>query len=332
MADVARLAGVSAMTVSRALRPSGSVSQKTRARVMEVIDEIGYVPDQSAGSLSSGRSGLVAAILPTLTNPLFGMVARGLYDTLSLEPLQVFLEFSEYNAAREERILSALLRRRPEAIVVGGVDHTDRTSRMLANAGIPVIECFDSPRSPIGHVVALDHAAVARATVRHVVDGGRRRMAIIAARYDADLQGERRVAAMSAAAEEAGLPAPIILRHGGPLEAIEQGVRGAAETAENHGDVDAILCMSDYAALGAIGELRRRGIFVPNSLAVVGFGDSEFSAHVRPTITTVGFNATNIGVEVAKLVLSAIGAAREERPLPPYRLSLDFQLLQRESA
>lgn len=332
MADVAKLAGVSAMTVSRALRQDGAVSQKTRERVLEVIEEIGYVPDQAAGSLSSGHSGLVAVIVPTLTNPLYGLIARGLNYTLTPQSLQLFLGFSDYSALREEQMLEAMLRRRPEAVAIGGVDHTPKTERMLANAGIPVVEFFDAPATPIQHVVSLDHHATGHALASYLASRGRRKMVVLAHRDGLDTCGDRRTNGVVQALSELGLPPPVILRGGGPLAPLAQGVRGAVEVVKTYPDIDAIICMNDYTAVGAIGELRRRGVGVPGSVAVTGFGDSELSQLAEPTVTTIGFNSVSIGVEIGKLMLTTLEAARSKREIRPYRLALDFQVMARESA
>lgn len=332
MADVAKLAGVSAMTVSRALRQDGAVSQKTRERVLEVIDEIGYVPDQAAGALSSGHSGLVAVIVPTLTNPLYGLIARGLNDTLTPQGLQLFLGFSDYNATREEQMLEAMLRRRPEAVAVAGVDHTSKTERMLTNAAIPVVEFFDKPTTPIQHVVSIDHHAAGYAIAHHLASRERRNIVVLAHRDGVDGRGDRRTSGVIEALSELGLPPPTVLRGGGPLAPLAQGVRGVIEVLKSHPVADAIICMNDYAAVGAIGELRRRGVNVPERMAVTGFGDSELSQHVEPTVTTIGFNAVSIGVEIGKLMLATLDAVRVKREIPPFRLALDFQVMARGSA
>lgn len=332
MADVARLAGVSAMTVSRALRRDASVSDSTRARVLEVVDEIGYVPDQAAGALSSGRSGLVAAIMPTLTIPLFAFVSRGLSDTLRKEGLQLFLGSSDYSIEAEEDILRGVLRRRPEAIVLTGVGQSSKAARMLAGAGIPVVEFLDAADPPIDHVIALDVAAIGRATVEHLAGKGRRKIAIVASAAADDRRGAARIAGLLAAAHEAGLPQPIVIRRGSPGSPVEQGARGAIEAVERGTDTDALVLMSDYAAMGALTALRELGVDVPGQIAVFGFGDCEIARHLRPALTTISFSPVAAGVEMGKVVLSALDAARIGKPVPPYRLKLDFQLIERESA
>jgi LacI family gluconate utilization system Gnt-I transcriptional repressor len=332
MADVARLAGVSAMTVSRALRHDASVSCRTRARVLEVIDELGYVPDKVAGALSSGRSGLVAVVVPTLTLPLFGSLTRGLGDTLFQAGLEMFLGASDYDPDREERIVKDVLRRRPEAIAIAGVGRTEKTSALLQASGIPVVEFLDGADPPIDHLISVDPVAVAQATIAHFSRKGRRSLAILTQREQTHRRGAARVDALTDAAKAAGMAPPRIIRVGSPLAPFEQGARAAMEALDADGEVDALVCMNDHAAIGAVDALLRRGMRVPDDVAVFGFGDYEICRHVRPEITTVGFNPLKAGVEIGKIMLSALEAARRSTAQDPYRLTLDFEIVERASA
>lgn len=332
MADVARLAGVSAMTVSGALRRDASVSEQTRARVLEVVDEIGYVPDQAAGALSSGRSGLVAAIMPTLTIPLFANVARGLSDTLHQEGIELFLCSSEYSSEREIDIVTSVLRRRPEAVVLTGVGGLNKATRLLAGAGIPVVEFLDGPGAPIDHMIGLDAKAIGRATVEYLRRKGRRRLCVVTARPDRSARDQLRLAGIEAAARELGMAEPLVLRHNSPASPSDQGVRAAIEVVERKIDVDALIFMCDYAAMGALSSFRKLGVDVPGDMAVFGFGDCEIASHLNPSLTTIAFSPVGAGVELGKVVLSALDAVKARKSAPPYRLTLDFHLVERESA
>lgn len=332
MADVARLAGVSAMTVSRALRRESSVSEQTRARVLEVVDEIGYVPDQAAGALSSGRSGLVAAIMPTLTVPMFAHVARGLSETLSQAGLELFLGSSDYSASREEEILRAILRRRPEAVMLTGVDHTGKSARLLANAGIPVIEFLDGSDPPIDNIIGLDLPAIARATIEFLKAKSRTKLGVVISRDQTDRRSEAWVRGLQAAAKQLGVPDPIVLRHGAASNPVELGARGAGAAIREKLDVDALIFMNDYAAIGALGALKRLGVKTPDDIAVFGFGDCEVASAIDPALTTVSFNPIAAGVEIGKVVLSALESVKLGQPRRPYKLVLDFQIVARDSA
>ena len=137
MADVARLAGVSPMTVSRAFKRDSSVSDATREAILKAAEEIGYVFDSTASNLRSQKTDFVAVTIPSINNANFADTLRGLSEGLKDRGLQILLGYTDYDVNEEERLVEQLLRRRPEAIVVTGGRHTPRTRRMLENAGIP---------------------------------------------------------------------------------------------------------------------------------------------------------------------------------------------------
>jgi LacI family gluconate utilization system Gnt-I transcriptional repressor len=143
MTDVARHAGVSTMTVSRALKDGGVVSKATRERILAAIEELGYVLDLSAGGLSSKRTGFVAAIIPSINNSNFSDTARGITDALEGSGLHLLLGYTDYSVQQEEKLIEAMLRRRPEGIILTGGSHTARARKMLVNAAIPVVETWD---------------------------------------------------------------------------------------------------------------------------------------------------------------------------------------------
>ena len=131
MADVAELAGVSTMTVSRALRKGSSISEKTRRKIMKAVDELGYVLDQTAGTLSSKRSGFIAALVPSINNSNFADTARGLTEAIENTDLQLLLGYTDYLIEKEEWLVESMLMRRPEGVIVTGGAHADRTRRLL---------------------------------------------------------------------------------------------------------------------------------------------------------------------------------------------------------
>jgi len=131
MNDVARKAGVSTMTVSRALKNGALVAESTRERIMNAVEELGYVLDQSAGSLSSKRTGFVAVLIPSINNSNFAETAHGLTQALEHSGLQILLGYTDYSIQHEEKLIESMLRRRPEGIVVTGGKHTPRARRFL---------------------------------------------------------------------------------------------------------------------------------------------------------------------------------------------------------
>ena len=164
MADVAARVGVSKMTVSRALNRVGSSSRSSsealRQRVLKACQEMGYVIDQTARTFSSKRSGFVATLIPALNNSNFADTVHGLSAALDGSGLEVLLGYTDYDIAAEERLLRAMLARRPEAVVVTGGSHTPATRKLLKAAGVPVIETWALPVDQIEHTVTGDTATL----------------------------------------------------------------------------------------------------------------------------------------------------------------------------
>src|SRR3979409_2672340 len=175
----ANLAGVSSIPVSRVVRLPNLVAPETRDRVEAAMRELGYVPNQVAGSLASSRTSAVWVLVPTIANSIFADTVQGLSD--ELEPLgyAVILAQSRYDAAREDHMLRTLLSRRPEALIMVGSPATEDGARLLRRAGIPIVETWDLPAAPIDAVAGFDNYAVGVAVARHLVARGRENLAFI---------------------------------------------------------------------------------------------------------------------------------------------------------
>src|ERR1700704_2032342 len=179
LSAVAKLAGVSSITVSRVVRLPNLVSPSTRGRVEAAMRELGYVPNQLAGALASARTRSVGVLVPTIANSIFADTVQGLSD--ELEPLgyAVILAQSRYDAAREDHMLSALLSRRPEAIIMVGSPATEDGARLLRRGGLPVAETWDLPATPIDAVAGFDNYEAGVAVARYLVRQGRQSFAFI---------------------------------------------------------------------------------------------------------------------------------------------------------
>src|SRR5258707_8975054 len=177
LSAVARLAGVSAITVSRVVRLPGLVAPETRSRVEQAMRELGYVPNLVAGALASARTNAIGVLVPTIANSIFADTVQGLSD--ELEPLgyAVILAQSRYDAVRENHVLAALLSRRPEAIIMVGSPATEEGDRLLRRARIPIVETWDLPAAPIDAVAGFDNYEAGVAVARYLVRQGRQSFA-----------------------------------------------------------------------------------------------------------------------------------------------------------
>lgn len=340
MRDVARLAGVSTMTVSRVLTEPDLVAADTRNRILQAIDQLGYVPDRVAGSLSSRRTGFIAAILPTLVNANFADTAHGLTEGLRSHGYQLLIGYTLYRLDEEERLIRAMLARRPEALVLTGGVHSRETTKLLLESGIPVVEIWDLPDRPIDYAVGFSNAEVGRAAARQLIALGHRRIGAMgpsAVGEARDFRGEERLAGFAAGLRDAGLSEGLIIRQEGVPLSFAEGADAMGMLFDRAPDIEAVFAVSDLLGVGAIMECHRRSVRVPDDVSIMGFGDFEIGRQCVPSLSTMQVDARAIGQRAAEVILKAIGKDQGgadqggEAGGPRPAIDLGFQSLARQS-
>lgn len=324
LADVARLAKVSPITVSRALNTPDQLAPETLERVQQAVERTGYVRNRIAGGLASARSRLIFAIVPTVAGLVFLETVQALTDALTAEGYEIVLGQSGYDGGREDDLLDAIIGRRPDGVILTGVMHSPTGRKRLAAAGIPVVETWDLTPTPIDMLVGFSHEKVGIAAAEFLHERGARRPAMICA--DDHRAGLRRAGFAAACERIFGVvpPARIV---SAPTN-LGRGRRGLAALLERWPDIDAVFCSSDVLALGVLTEAHARGIAVPGRLKVFGFGDLDFAADLHPALSTVRVDGTAIGRQAARFVIDrAEGRAVDNRIV-----DLGFTVVARESA
>lgn len=322
--DVARVANVSAITVSRVLRHPDQVSEEKRKRVMAAVQKLGYVPDLAASRLASSRTHMVGVIVPTLYNVIFADYLLGLHEILVPAGLQVVVVNSRYSQDEEEAAVKTLIGQRAEAIVVAGIHHTPLARRLLARSHMPVVETLELTDRPLGLNVGFSQQAAAAEATRRLIAGGRRRIAFFLGQLDD--RAMARQAGYRQAMGEAGLDETIVQI--ASLSSVRLGSALLSRLLEDAAVPEAIFCIDDNVALGVLQECRKRQIRVPDDVAVVGFHDLEFAACLSPSLTTVATRRYETGRVVAEKLVDAIlgGTA-----LKPAQIDLGFEIVARES-
>jgi LacI family transcriptional regulator, gluconate utilization system Gnt-I transcriptional repressor len=317
--DVAREAGVSLITASRALGNPDIVSKPTIERVRAAVRKTGYVPNLLAGGLKSRRSMTIAGLVPIISVPQFLPTVQALTESLDSAGYQLLLGQSGYDHAREEKLVDTMLGRRPDGIVVTGLLQSRRAREQLRRIGVPVVETWDLGERPLDMMVGFSHGEVGRAVARFFLAKGWQRVGIATGDDQRALQ--RRdgfVAGMGRDMPTAIVPAPSNLA---------LGRRALAELLGKDPKLQAVCCSSDGLAQGVLVEAAARGLRVPQDLAVFGFGDAEFAAHLRPSLTTVHVDGAQIGRLAAQLVLDRC----QGRPVPHPVIDVGFRIVERES-
>ena len=327
MEDVARLAKVSVITVSRVLREPDKVAEETRRRVLAAIRKIGYVPNLVAGSLKSRRTGIVAAVIPSVTHSIVAEVLRGMTEVLEQQGLHLVLADSGFSPQEEEALVAAFLARRPDAIYLTGTTHTLGTRRMLDAARIPVVETGNLTATPVDMVVGYSNLEAARAMTEALLARGRRRIGYVGQKgrdYIDRVQDRHSgyLAALRGRTQDAGAPVEVEVEL-----SYRGGAAGIADILARAPDVDAIFCTSDVIAIGALFECQRRGITVPGRIAIAGMDDQEIASQCVPALSTMRMPRYEMGRRAATLLCRRLaGGAVEARSV-----DLGYELVLRET-
>lgn len=314
MRDVAQAAGVSRMTVSRALKKNSPVSKETRDHILKVVHEMKYVPDQMAGSLTTKKSGFVAVLVPSLNNLHFAETVQALTEELEAIGQQILLGHTDYSLEREEKLVETMLRRRPEAIVLSYDGHSDRTVELLNDTQVPVIELWERPEAPIDHTIGFSNREAAAEMTRSLLGKGYRNIAFLGEAEDAWTRGAARRRGFVDAMTAAGLSAHRVLQMGKPPISIEDGARAVPMLLEAYPDIDCIFCVSDAPAFGVLSALGAMGKTVPDDIGVAGFGDFEVSRFATPAISTVTVDPRSIGLSTGQLIAELLDAGSNMSP------------------
>jgi DNA-binding LacI/PurR family transcriptional regulator len=286
LADVAARAGVSMKTVSNVINDFEHVSPQMRARVKAAIDEIGYRPNLSARNLALGRAGMIALVVPRLDMPYFAALAGQVLEAAARSNWVVLIQQSDGDASVEREALAGHFPQRMDGLIlssqrIGPADLRDRTDRT------PLVLLGERNYQGMAQHVAIDNVAAAEVAVRHLIDIGRQRIALIGTsptdRRHPRLRGYRQALKAAGLVERADWIKPIRSNLG------EEGERQMVELlAENPGSPpDAVFCVTDWVALGVIRALQTHGLRVPDDVAVVGFDDIPYGRAATPTLTTI---------------------------------------------
>lgn len=321
--DVARAAGLSSMTVSRALNTPDQVRSETVKKVLAAVKATGYIPNALAGGLASRRSKLIAVLVPHLNDPLFADTLQAMGETLSQRGYQMLLCSAGYTPQTETELVSTLMSRRPDGIMLTGIHHANDLKKIIFNASVPVVETWDITPTPIDMLVGFSHEKAGLATAEYLLGKGYRRPGLVwttertaAQRKNGLYEGLARHGITDAPCVESQLPARFA-----------DGRAGAAQLLETT-ELDVIICGSDTLAQGAISELQARGLSVPQDVAVIGFGDLDFAAANVPAITTVALDRYAIGARAATLLANRIEGRSDGEQI----IDIGFHLTERESA
>lgn len=328
LADVAHAAGVSPITVSRALRGERAVDPKLVKRVREASTRLGYVPDPAARALASQRSNHVAILIPKLSNALFVDLLDAAQQTLRAAGFQTLIGVTHYDEVQEEQLLREHLLHRPAGMLITGLNHNAATQALIEASRVPCVHLMDLPPSDDNstHCVGLRQNEAGQALTQHLLARGYRRIAFAAAQLDP--RAIQRLYGWRSALKQAGLYDPA-LEHLNPApSSLALGGHMLTDILQKQPNVDAIFFCNDDLAQGALLAALRNQIPVPQRVAIAGFNDLTGSDQMLPPLTTVRTPRTEIGHEGAEMLLRLIQGKEQ---LPAW-LDLGFEVVVRGSS
>jgi LacI family gluconate utilization system Gnt-I transcriptional repressor len=327
LSDVARRAKVSPVTVSRAIRHPEMVSDELRLRIDDAVRSLNYIPNSLASALASTRTHIVGVIVPSLTNSVFDDYLNAIQDVLRRAGIQMIVLNSRYSASDEEKAIEVLLGYHPEAMIVVGIDQSERSREMLRNSGIPVIQALDLGGTPIDMMVGFDHKAAGAAAVRYLHQQGHSRIAHLTVHTDP--RAHRRFTGYKAAMKEFGLSIEGLVGTSPGPSTVQLGGKLLAEVLERAPDATAVFTCNDDLALGALFECQRRGLRVPEDLAIIGFNDLDFCEAAVPQLSSVATERAQAGTWAGKAVIEIIRGGGKR----PKNLIVDtgFKIVERAS-
>jgi LacI family gluconate utilization system Gnt-I transcriptional repressor len=325
LADVAHVAGVSPITVSRALRGERGVDPELVARVQAATLKLGYVPNPAARALASGHSTHVAVLIPMLSNALFVDLLETIQRTLRPAGYQSLIGVTHYDFSEEETLLREQLLHRPAGLLVTGLERNDATRQLIDKSGVPCVHLMEASGQDGIYSVGFSQSDAGADMTRHLLSKGRKRIAFAGAQLDPRtlqrLDGWRRVLV------EAGLYEATLEWLNPNASSIALGARMFEQIIGQQPAIDAIFFCNDDLAQGALLAALRVGVLVPERISIAGFNDLTGSDQMLPPLTTIRTPRSEIGSAAASMLLSLMNGDK----VTDRCVDLGYQLVVRSS-
>lgn len=301
--DIAKAAGVSHSTVSRALSDSPLVAKSTRRRIQRMAQKLGYSPNAIARGLVTQQTRAVGVIVTRITDPFAGEVVRGIEDVAAENGYRVFLATSHADPVREVNLVKSLRESRVDGIIVAASRVGTLYMPLLAKIGVPIVLINNQQQGRYFHAVGVDNTLGAEMVTRFLISQGHRVIAYIGGPNDHASQHERLRGYRRALAEAQLAFDPSLAQIGtGTIEGGEQ----VTQLLSRSPSPTAFCCYNDMTAIGALAALKRCGRRVPEDISLVGFDDIEFASYVDPPLTTIRQPKDEMGRLAMRMLLDLL--------------------------
>lgn len=328
--DVAKQAGVSHSTVSRALHGSHLISDETVERVRQIATEMGYSPSAAARSLKTNRSHALGVIVSTIDDPFFSEILQGIEEIAQEYGYSMLMAASRRDPKREQAIVQDMRERHVDGLIICSASFSAEQRRKLLEYGIPIVMVNNQAAEEYRYSIYHDDADGSRQATRHLIELGHRRIAYLGN----SLSGRTTLDRLTGFRQEmdsAKLAIPVEYIHEVPGGRPEDGLAALNHFLNLPQRPTAIFCFNDMLAIGVLDGLRTAGLHIPEDISVVGFDNIIFSAYTNPPLTTLDQPKHYIGAEAARLILGLLDPLTGEEVPEQEIQKLKGRLLVRQS-
>jgi DNA-binding LacI/PurR family transcriptional regulator len=328
--DIAAVAGVSHPTVSRALRGEGRISEDTRARVVAIAQEMGYTPNLVARGLVMQRTRSIGLVVTNIGDPFHAEIIKGVEYVAQAHEYSLFLGSTTASPEQEVRMVRSFHARNVDGIIIAAGQFGDRYAEVLDEIDIPIVLISTHSTGDTLYSVTHDDYTGAGQIMAHLLGQGYQRIAYLGHLSGGRVDRERRNAWLDALAQTNLMQPVTVDVQGSTIDTGMEAVDALLTKAERSwGQLpDAIFCYNDLLAIGVLSGLRRRGLRVPDDVAVAGFDGLEVTPHVAPPLTTLAQPRYEMGVRATEMLLDLLA---DKVTVPPHEVQLSGELLIRES-
>lgn len=328
--DIAKQAGVSHSTVSRALRGSNLISDETVERIRRIAGEMGYFPSAAARSLKTNRSHALGVIVSAIDDPFFSEILQGIEEIAQGSGYSMLMAASQRDPEREQAIAQDMRERHVDGLIICSTTFSAEQGRKLLEYGIPIVVVNNHAAEEYRYSIYHDDVDGSRQVARHLIELGHRRIAYLGNSLSGRITLDR-LTGFRQEIDAAGLVTLAEYIHEVPGGRPEDGLAALDHFLSLSQRPTAIFCFNDMLAIGMLNGLHMAGIRVPEDISVVGFDNIVFSAYTNPPLTTLDQPKRYIGAEAARLILGLLDPLTDEEPPDREIQKLKGELLIRQS-
>lgn len=327
--DIAREAGVTHTTVSRALRGSPLISVETSDRIRKIATTMGYEPSAAARSLKTNRSQVLGVILSHIADPFFSEILQGIDEVAQQRGYSLFIAAAQHNLAREESIVKTMREHRVDGVIICSTPFSPKQSHLFKSTNTPIVVINNQAAEDYRYSIYHDDLYGSQQVVQHLIDLGHKRIAYLGSARSGRTNLER-LAGFREKMRAARLSVPTGFIHEVFGNDPESGLVAANHFLTLSERPTAIFCFNDMLALGLLRGLHEAGVTIPDDCSLAGFDNISFSAYTYPPLTTFDQPKREIGSEAARLLLGLLNSAEPDVKTPKIH-TLKGKLLVRDS-